>query len=141
MMNAHLSFKPLESALASLKRSVDLTEKLMKDPSTTLDHKEILQAGVIQHFEFCYELSWKMLKKKLALVASNAALVDTFSFQELIREGAQRGYIADAARWLRYRHQRNLTSHIYHAKTAEQVYQTAITFYSDAIDLLNRLQK
>ena len=136
-----LSTKALEQALASLKQSVDVTRPILGDKKTSNALKKTLQAGVIQHFEFCYELAWKTLKRFLEINTSDAALIDKMSYQELIREGAQFGLIGNAEKWLQYRHQRNLTSHTYHEETAETVYQTAIEFYVDAFNLLYQLKE
>lgn len=136
-----LSTKALEQALISLKQSIDVTQPILKDKKTNDALKKTLQAGVIQHFEFCYELSWKTLKRLLEMNTSDAALIDKMSYQEIIREGAQFGLISHAEKWLQYRHQRNLTSHTYHADTAEKVYHTAIEFYTDAFELLHKLKE
>ena len=95
-----ISTKPLESALPALKSGIDITESAKKDPATPIALRNLLQAGVIQHFEFWYELSWKTLKRKLAVVMPSPEILDTLSYQGLIREGAQKGYIADAEKWM-----------------------------------------
>jgi len=136
-----LSTKALEQALASLNQSITVTKQLLQDKNTTTAHKQILQAGVIQNFEFCFELSWKTLKRKLEQETSDAALIGTMLYQELIREGAQKGFIVNAEKWFEYRRDRNLTSHTYHAENAEKVYRTAIEFYPDALDLLHKLKE
>lgn len=133
--------KPLEQALDSLRRSIEVSKSYLKDTKSSTDLKRTIQAGVIQNFEFCYELAWKILRRKLEIESSDAALINKMFYQEIIREGAQKGLIANAEKWLQYRHQRNLTSHTYHEKTAESVYQTAIEFYDDALKLLHQLQE
>jgi len=42
---------------------------------------------------------------------------------------------------MQYRHQRNLTAHIYDSAKAVAVYQAALMFYRDALDLLKTLEK
>ena len=141
MPNKPLNLEPLDQALHALKQSIDITTQFSNDPSTTIAHKATLQAGVIQHFEFCYELSWKILKRYLSLETPAPELIDTMSFQELIREGAQKGVIKNAEKWLSYRHKRNMTSHTYHAETAAIVYKTTLAFYQDAFALLSKLKE
>jgi nucleotidyltransferase substrate binding protein (TIGR01987 family) len=131
----------LELALSSLKRSIDVSLPLLADKSISAAHKETLRAGVIQNFEFCYELCWKTLKRKLQLSSSDIARIDTLSYQDLIREGAQKGWIKNADKWLQYRHERNLTSHTYHVETADRVFKSAVTFYDDALALLQKLKE
>ena len=131
----------LELALSALKRSIDVSVPLLNDKSISVAHKETLRAGVIQHFEFCYELAWKTLKRKLQLFSSDIARIDTLSYQDLIRDGAQKGWIKNADKWLQYRHERNLTSQTYHVETADRVFHSAVTFYDDAMSLLQALKE
>ncbi len=140
MTDITVSTKPLEQALASLNEGITITQSILQDKKVSDAHKNIMRAGVIQNFEFCYELSWKTLKRFLELNTSDSALIDKMLYKQIIREGAQYGLIANAERWFQYRDQRNLTSHTYHAATAESVYKSAIQFYLDAMDLLHKLK-
>ncbi len=135
-----LNTKSLENALESLNRSIHISTPYINDDSADSDLQHTLQAGVIQHFEFCYELCWKMLKRQLENEYPVPSAVDAMSYPELIREGAERGLISDAAKWLAYRHQRNMTSHTYHQEKADSVYETALEFYPDAYALLLAIQ-
>lgn len=62
------------------------------------------------------------------------------SFRELIREGAEKGFIHDVKAWFVYREQRNITSQTYDQEKAASVYKTALEFLSDAGKLLAVLQ-
>jgi nucleotidyltransferase substrate binding protein (TIGR01987 family) len=136
-----LDLSSLENALGALHRSIQVTLSYLAKKDSSADLKETLQAGVIQHFEFCYELSWKMLKRQLEQDLPASTFVDGMSYAELIREGAERGLIHHPERWLVYRRQRNLTSHTYEVKTANSVYKTAVAFYDDAMSLLEALNE
>ena len=127
-----LDFSALDRALASLGRAV---ERSVREP----DDEEVRDA-VIQRFEYCYELSWKMLKRQLELELPNPGDADRMSFADLMREGAERGLVAHPQRWLTYRYQRNLTSHAYDQGKAREVRTTAIGFLDDARALLVALQ-
>jgi len=122
----------LANALLSLSRAV---ERSLTSP----DDKEIRDA-VIQRFESCYELCWKMLKRKLKLDASTPDEIDRMAFKDLIREGAVRGFIEDPEKWFLYREQRNITAHIYDETKARSVYETALEFLPEAEKLLKQLQ-
>lgn len=67
------------------------------------------------------------------------AAIDELSYNDLIREGAVRG-INDPVVWMDYRKQRNITSHAYEEKMAQEVYETVLKFFKDAEDLLRKLQ-
>lgn len=141
MTDATVTTKLLARALASMNEAITETQIMLQDKQTSEARKKVMRAGVIQNFEFCYELSWKTLKRFLELNTSDKALINKMLYQQIIREGAQYGLILNAERWLKYREKRNLTSHTYHEGTAEIVYKTAIQFYQDAFDLLQKLKE
>lgn len=138
MPKLHLS--SFEKALDAFRRSIQVSKTYLTDDHSSTDLKDTLRAGVIQHFEFCYELSWKMLKRQLEMDAATPEVIDALSYPALIREGAEKQWIVDGAKWLYYRHQRNLTSHTYDETAAIQIYNAALEFYQDARHLLDRLQ-
>jgi len=130
----------LEKAVEALERAI----RVSKDPalleSGREDLRNTVQAGVIQNFEFTYELCWKMLKRQLEAMAASPAEIDALSFRALMRAGAERGIVGDPERWFDYRQQRNITSHTYDEDKAESVYRTAVKFAPDARELLARLK-
>lgn len=101
--------------------------------------QEGLHAGVIQHFEVVYELSWKLIQRSLR---EDYGLVDInqSTKKELFREATKVGLIVDAEAWIKYHHARNSTSHTYDAMTAEQVFKIAKEFIHDAKALLAKLE-
>ncbi len=118
-------------ALASLDRAILRAQAALAD--------EELRDAVIQRFEYTYELAWKMLKRHLEQVVPDPGRIDGLSFRELMREGAERGIVADVEAWFEYRHQRNLTSHAYNAAAAQMVFQTALRFREAAHSLYREL--
>lgn len=128
-----LDFSALKKALGSLHKAL---ERSRNEP----DDEEVRDA-VIQRFEYSYELCWKMLKRRLEQEVANPSGVDALSFKELIREGAERGYVASPKHWFTYRELRNITSHTYDEDKARSVYQSAGEFYDDAISLFKALSK
>jgi nucleotidyltransferase substrate binding protein (TIGR01987 family) len=63
------------------------------------------------------------------------------SFPGLLREGGERGFIEDVAKWMEYRKKRNITAHTYDPEKAESVYTAAVAFAGDARKLLSALEK
>lgn len=66
--------------------------------------------------------------------------MDTLSFREMVRSGAERGWIADADAWMVFRDKRNLTSHTYNAGTATEVASIIPVFAQQASMLLSQLE-
>lgn len=128
-----LDLTNLEKALLSLEKAICRTQQEPDD--------EELRDCVIQRFEYTYELSWKMLKRRLEIDLPTPSNIDLMGFKELIREGAERGFIENPESWFEYRHQRNITAHTYNELKAKQVYQTALVFIKDADNLLQQLKQ
>jgi len=128
-----LDLTNLEKALLNLKKAICRTQQEPDDDE--------LRDSVIQRFEYSYELSWKMLKRRLEIDLPTPSNIDLMGFKELIREGAERGFIENPESWFEYRHQRNITAHTYNELKAKQVYQTALLFIEDANNLLQQLKQ
>ena len=109
-----------EKALLSL-------EKALKEPKS-----DIVRDATIQRFEFSVELAWKSAKRLMG--------TQTSAPKQVLREMAQNGLIEDLDFWLNAIDQRNLSSHTYRERLAEQVYAFAVAFLPRAQDLLARLK-
>ena len=99
-----------------------------------------LIAGVIQNFEFVYEIGVKMLRRQLELESDSPGDVDQASFRELLRLGAEKGMIDDVDAWFGFRQMRNITAHTYDHAKAQQVYDGTQVFMAHARALLARLE-
>ena len=93
--------------------------------------QDIIRAGVIQHFEFTYELCWKFMRRWLA-ENMGRVYVDGVSRRELFRLAAEHHLIDDVEAWWDYHRARNLTSHIYDEDVAEEVFEAATQFLNKA---------
>lgn len=130
--------------LASFQKAVEQLETSLSyavSESAKQDFKLFLQFrnSVIQCFEFTYEISWKMLKRFLEKTAPTPDLVDQFSFNDLIRVGAEQGFILNPKAWFGFRKLRNIASHTYEDKTAQQVYEAAPLLLKEATFLFQQL--
>lgn len=99
-----------------------------------------LIAGVIQNFEFVYEICVKMLRRQLELESASPDEIDTTSFKDLLRLGGERGLLADVEAWFGYRQMRNITSHTYDHDKARKVWRQTLVFIEDARSLLRALE-
>ncbi|MGI6784712.1 MAG: nucleotidyltransferase substrate binding protein [Aminivibrio sp.] len=100
--------------------------------------KNIIKAGIIQYFEFTYELCWKFMKRWIELNVS-PEITGGVSRRELFRLAAENLLILDVEQWMRYHHARNLASHTYEEYTADEVFIIAKLFSPDARRLLETL--
>jgi nucleotidyltransferase substrate binding protein (TIGR01987 family) len=128
----HLDLSPLRQALASLERGLARRRTNLAD--------EEVRDGCIQRFEYCFELSWKMLKRQIELELGNTAEVDGYSKRTLFRVAAERGLIASPEPWFVYLVQRNKTSRAYDAQVAMEVAAELEAFAVDAQSLLATLE-
>ena len=133
-----LDFSALESATSQLEKALNYSiSDLAKDPNLF----EQFRNSTVQCFEYTYELAWKYLQRKLEQVHPNPQLIDELEFKDLIREGAQRGYIKTPEMWFEFRRLRNISSHAYDKAKAEQVYFKAQDLLAEAKYLLISISK
>jgi nucleotidyltransferase substrate binding protein (TIGR01987 family) len=99
-----LRFESFGNALSQLNSACDKEE-----------YSELERAGLIQMFEFSFELSWKVMKDLLFLEG-----IDAKSPREVIRQSFVLGYISqdDSELFLEALVKRNMLSHTYDEKTA-----------------------
>ena len=136
-MNLELNsfHKALESYTNVLSRATD--QKYM----STLDAytQTAVKAGVIQHFEFTYELCWKFMKRYLEYNLGKS-YVEGVARHELFRLAAENHLIDDVEAWINYHKARNLTSHTYDERLADEVFEAGVTFIQDAQFLYEALK-
>lgn len=116
--------------LNPLKKALDSLEDILKQP-----HNKYIVAGVVQNFEFTFELSWKAMQRFLKLQG-----VETGSPNQVLRAAAQEGLIIDLELWLTFLKNRNLTVHTYNEDVAEEVYQAAKLLPSTVHKLITKLE-
>ncbi len=134
MIDAPLDFSPLEKAVTRLSEGL---ARYQQDISDTQ-----IRDGLIQRFEFTYEISHKMLKRFLAATAANPAEFSEMSFQDLIRTGNEHNLLSGSwPEWRKYRDMRAKTSHTYDEEAALVVVSAIPDFLDEARHLLQRLKK
>jgi nucleotidyltransferase substrate binding protein (TIGR01987 family) len=131
-----LDLSSMEKAVHALEIAVEIYDR----SPLPHDHAEkvVLRDGVIQRFEFTYELSWKMLKRFLEEYGLERP--DRLSNRDLFRVGYEQGLIEDPEKWFLYLRMRDLTSHVYDEAKATEVFQGARQFLPEVKDFLVRLR-
>ena len=132
--------------LSSLDKAVDSLDRTLKVAADggfmdglSDDQRDAVRAGVIQNFEFTYELCWKFMKRWLKAVAGRND-VDGISRRELFRIAAAERLIDDPPTWFDVHTARNRTSHTYDEAVAREVLKVALAFAPLATDLLSRIE-
>ena len=132
--------------LSSLKKAVDSLDRALKVAAAGIsgqvntDYEEVIRAGVIQNFEFTYELCWKFMKRWLELNAG-AAAADGSTRKELFRLAAESRLITGVENWFKYHSARNETAHTYDPAKAAEIYRLAAPLAADARKLLQILEQ
>ena len=134
-----LDLGSLKKAVTSLERALNVAAS-EKMSILSDDEMEVIKAGVIQNFEFTYELCWKFMKRWLE-TNMGAAYVDGVTRRELFRLGAEHRLIQDVDLWMDYHKTRNQTAHTYNEKTAGEVFEAATKFIHDAKWFLEAIEE
>lgn len=93
-------FQNYEKAFHRLSHAIDVVKATPDD--------DLLQSGLVQTYEYTFELAWKTLKDYLELEGFLLC-----SPRETICQGFQSGYIMNAEDWLQALSDRSLTVDIY----------------------------
>lgn len=78
---------------------------------------DLEKQGLIQAFEFTHELAWKVMKDYFAY-QGNPGVAGS---RDAAREAFQQGLIEDGEGWMEMIRSRNLTSHTYQQKIADEI--------------------
>ena len=131
MTNA-VDITPLSNAVARLAEGL---QRYLLNVSDTQ-----IRDGLIQRFEFTYELSHKMLKRFLESVSASPGEYDGADFQYLIRSGNEQSLLlGDWSVWRKYRDMRAKTSHTYDEKVAVEVVEGISPFLEEARYLVQQI--
>ena len=113
--------KDLNNALLRLDEAIE-ESKINKKSSTLKD-------GVIQRFEFSYELCWKLMKNYL----EDEGIQEAKSPKSTFREAFKIGIIKDGDIWIDMLNDRNLTSHVYDEEISLEIYNKIIDLYNNEL--------
>lgn len=129
-----LDFTPLRNAIARLDEGL---RRYLADPTDIQ-----IRDGLIQRFEFTYDLSHRSLRRAIEAASANPEEIDQMTFPSLIRTAFEQGLIAgDWNDWQEFRKMRNITSHTYDEAKALEVAAAIPRFLTEATELMARLEK
>jgi nucleotidyltransferase substrate binding protein (TIGR01987 family) len=110
-------FSNYKKALLQLQSAVELSEQ------RALSNLE--KQGVIQAFEFTHELAWNTLKDYLEDQGSQ----NVKGSKDATREAFKVALITDGEQWMAMIQSRNISSHTYDERTADQLASVIIKQY------------
>ncbi|MBP6218634.1 MAG: nucleotidyltransferase substrate binding protein [Oligoflexales bacterium] len=122
-------FSNFLNAFSQLEMAVDLTKQRSLS--------ELEKQGLIQAFEFTHELAWNILKDYL----SYQGVFDLIGSRDTSREAFQRQLISQGEDWMEMIKSRNLSSHTYNKKIADEIIQLIISrYYKCFSEFKNKMQ-
>lgn len=98
------------------------------------DQTEQERAGTIQAFEYCFELSWKIMKRLLQENGKTA-----YSPRETFRMAALEGWIDDLEIWFEFIKKRNLAIQAYDYEELDSIHEVCPSFSAQLNIFLNKL--
>ena len=110
-------FQNYKKALATMKNAIELAN------SRKLSDLE--KQGVIQGFEFTFELAWNVMKDYL----EEQGITGIIGSKNAVRHAFHKGLIDDGEVWMTMIKDRNLATHVYDDKTAEDLFTAIINIY------------
>jgi nucleotidyltransferase substrate binding protein (TIGR01987 family) len=116
----------------SFDRGLILLREALEEGIGELNQLE--KEGVIQRFEYCFELAWKTVKDYLEY---SGIVIREPSPRRVIKEAFAAGIIADGQVWIAMLDHRNLLSHTYDLAVFEQAAEALAARYALAIESLH----
>lgn len=113
-----------------------LNASAMLDEALKQAQSKLEQAGAIQHFEFCYELAWKTMRRILLQKGLEAN-----SPRDVFRLAAQNNLIKNPEPWFETIRRRNLTTHTYDREIAEAIFTWLPVFQSELKTFIETIKK
>lgn len=86
---------------------------------------ELEKQGLIQAFEFTHELAWNVMRDYFAY-QGNPGITGS---RDAAREAFQKGLIEDGEGWMEMIRSRNLSSHTYQQKIADEIADLIVARY------------
>jgi nucleotidyltransferase substrate binding protein (TIGR01987 family) len=127
-----MSEDTLQDSLDSLGSALNRFGEALARP----DPDDIVMDGTIQRFEFTFELFWKTLRRFLQQEG-----IDTASPKNTFKHAYRRGLLDREQLWIDMLKDRNLSSHVYNAETARQIFARLPSHYRALRDCFEQLER
>jgi nucleotidyltransferase substrate binding protein (TIGR01987 family) len=118
-------------SILAIKKAQQVFEEFRRNLTTNQE-----KAGAVQAFEFCYELSWKTMKKVLEL---RGLIVG--SPKDTFRKALEEGLIADPEIWFGFQKLRNIVTHTYNEQNLNLIVKSFDNFSTEMQKLIEQLER
>lgn len=125
-------FSNYNKALRKLSEAIDYIEEELKNNDFEIENKEvedvleeIIKEGLIQRFEYTYEMAWNVMKD-YAIYQGNTEIGGS---RDAIRFAFSINLIENGDMWMDMIKSRIKTSHTYNEETANEIYLKIINEY------------
>lgn len=131
----HQRLSSYNKALQRLNKAVHVIERQLSNQTNDVD--DLLKEGLIQRFEYTFELAWKVMKD----YAEYQGIADIKGPRDAIREANKMNLIRNPESWMDMLQSRNLISHTYDEETSENIYNGIIRLYEGMLNAFEKLME
>ncbi len=124
MAKSEMKLQNFSRAIQRLKEAVEEYRKI--------DSSDVVRDGLIQRFEFTYELAWKSTKE----ILEEIGITEKNSPRAVIKEAYAQKMILNEDNWLLMLKDRNTTSHVYKEELADEIADRIADCYVQEFELL-----
>lgn len=119
----------------NFKQAFLLLQEILESTHDILALEPIVKEGIIQRFEYTYELAWKTLKDKMV---KDGLTLEKIAPKYVFKSAFHSKYIPSIEAWLQMSDDRNLMSRTYdHAKFDEVLLRLKNQYYPVLQELFN----
>lgn len=115
----------------NFKKTVQRLQETIKEYEET--KSDSVRDGGIQRFEFCMELAWKTTREYLL----DQGFSNLNSPKAIMREAYAYGILNNEEIWIHAINDRNLTSHVYDEKVADEIFSRIQNEYVSVLQELS----
>lgn len=122
-----------QQRLTNFERALRLLREAMAHGPEALNQLE--KEGVIQRFEYCFELAWKTVKDYME---ASGVVFDVVMPRQVIKDAFAAKVLEDGATWIAMLDHRNLLAHTYNPVVFEQAVDAIHQRYLPQLQELHR---
>ncbi len=117
----------------NFKRAFGLLREIIEEHEDICALEPIVKEGIVQRFEYTFELAWKTLKDQMI---EDGLMIDKISPKYVFKQAYQSKYLDNIDTWLEMTNDRNLMSHTYNFETFDLVLKRLQNDYFPRLEAL-----